>query len=366
MSDTKPTPAINTPYAVVIEDDDNIRELHRQVLTQSGFAPVLAANATDGLEAVRDYDPVVTLVDVQMPGMDGFAAARRIREFSDTYILMVTALADEIDVIEGLSAGADDYIQKPFRPRELRARIDALLRRPRTVSHSLSAPTPPHEPAAAPAPAIPAQPGVPRDFIEPETPEHIDIGTPRSPRIQTMQPRPAVIRAVPPHPAPVAVNLSTPHPSTAAPAAPTEAPVVEATVVEVTEAPPATTPAPAAATGPDTEPTGVGEFIHSGTLALNRKTGDVRVEGRPVELNSGEFALLSTLVESGNRIRSTANLVLTLRDEGYVTTYYINEDDKRAVKAHMSNLMRKLGDTGVTPKWVENVRDVGYRMVVAD
>lgn len=358
MSDTQPSAAVNTPYAVVIEDDDNIRELHRQVLTQSGFAPVLASNASDGLAAVRDFNPAVTLVDVQMPGMDGFAAARRIREFSDTYILMVTALADEIDVIEGLSAGADDYIQKPFRPRELRARIEALLRRPRTVSHSLSSPSHPETTvtpvAAASAPVVPAQPGVVVAAPDP----HAGIGTPGAPLIHAMEPRQPVIRAVTPSPTPVAVHLSTPHPSSepAAPAAEAPAPAPTA------EQPAAAPDAPAAAAASSDE----GEFIHSGTLALNRTTGAVRVEGEPVDLNAGEFALLSTLVESGTRIRSTANLVLTLRDEGYVTTYYINEDDKRAVKAHMSNLMRKLGDTGVTPKWVENVRGVGYRMVDDD
>ena len=74
---------------------------------------------------------MVTTLDVTMPGMDGFATARRIREFSSTYILMITGMAEEIDVVDGLTVGADDYLVKRFRPRELRTRIEAVLRRPR-------------------------------------------------------------------------------------------------------------------------------------------------------------------------------------------------------------------------------------------
>ena len=83
------------------------------------------------MEAVRDHNPLVTTLDVNMPGMDGFAVAKRLREFSSTYLIMITALADEIDVVQGFEAGADDYLVKPFRPRELRARADSMLRRPR-------------------------------------------------------------------------------------------------------------------------------------------------------------------------------------------------------------------------------------------
>jgi DNA-binding response OmpR family regulator len=73
----------------------------------------------------------VTTLDVNMPGMDGFETAKRIRAVSSTYIVMLSARTEEIDALQGLEAGADDYVSKPFRPRELRARIDAMLRRPR-------------------------------------------------------------------------------------------------------------------------------------------------------------------------------------------------------------------------------------------
>ena len=119
--------------AVVIEDEDDIRSLLATVLAQAGFEVHGAANGSDGLELVREHRPVVTTLDVNMPGMDGFETAKRIRAISTTYIVMLSARTEEIDALQGLEAGADDYVAKPFRPRELRARIDAMLRRPRQV-----------------------------------------------------------------------------------------------------------------------------------------------------------------------------------------------------------------------------------------
>lgn len=118
--------------AVVIEDDPDIRELLESVLEQAGFRAIGAANGIDGVEAVREHSPVVTTLDISMPGIDGFETAKRIREFSSTYIILLTARSEEIDVLQGLDSGADDYLTKPFRPRELRARIEAMLRRPRS------------------------------------------------------------------------------------------------------------------------------------------------------------------------------------------------------------------------------------------
>lgn len=116
--------------AVVIEDDPDIRELLRTVLTRSGFDTVAVPDGPSGIEAVRTHDPVVTTLDVGLPGMDGLAVVSRLREFSGTHIVMLTGRADEADVVEALRAGADDYLVKPFRPRELRARLEALVQRP--------------------------------------------------------------------------------------------------------------------------------------------------------------------------------------------------------------------------------------------
>lgn len=141
--------------AVVIEDDADIRSLISDVLEQAGFEVHAAAAGLPGIELVRAHDPVVTTLDVSMPGMDGFETAKRIRAISSTYIVMLTARADEIDTLQGLQSGADDYLTKPFRPRELRARIEAMLRRPRVV-----APT-----AAAPA-GVQAQPSSEQGWLE--------------------------------------------------------------------------------------------------------------------------------------------------------------------------------------------------------
>lgn len=124
----------NSGVAVVIEDDTDIRVLISQVLEQAGFVVHAASSGMDGIELVREHQPVVTTLDVSMPGIDGFETAKRIRDVSDTYIVMLTARADEIDTLQGLQAGADDYVTKPFRPRELRARIEAMMRRPRTAA----------------------------------------------------------------------------------------------------------------------------------------------------------------------------------------------------------------------------------------
>ncbi|MFK4835893.1 response regulator transcription factor [Microbacterium sp. ZW T2_14] len=120
--------------AVVIEDEEDIRSLLSTVLAQAGFEVHGAANGADGVELVRAHRPIVTTLDVNMPGIDGFETAKRIRAISSTYIVMLSARSEEIDALQGLEAGADDYVAKPFRPRELRARIDAMLRRPRHVA----------------------------------------------------------------------------------------------------------------------------------------------------------------------------------------------------------------------------------------
>jgi DNA-binding response OmpR family regulator len=117
--------------AVVIEDEADIRSLLATVLSQAGFTVHGAADGAEGLDLVRRFNPLVTTLDVNMPGMDGFETAKRIRAISTTYIVMLSARTEEIDALQGLEAGADDYVSKPFRPRELRARIDAMLRRPR-------------------------------------------------------------------------------------------------------------------------------------------------------------------------------------------------------------------------------------------
>lgn len=128
--------------AVIIEDDADIRGLLEATLQQAGFAVHPAATGTDGVRLVREKQPLVTTVDISLPDIDGFEVTRRLRTFSETFIVILTARGDEIDTLMGLETGADEYLTKPFRPRELRARIEAILRRSRPTAVAPAAPSP--------------------------------------------------------------------------------------------------------------------------------------------------------------------------------------------------------------------------------
>ncbi|GHF09363.1 response regulator transcription factor [Pseudolysinimonas yzui] len=269
--------------AVVIEDDDDIRHLLETVLSQAGFAVTACANGYDGIEAVRNVGPMVVTLDVNMPGIDGFETAKRIRAFSDAYIVMLTALGEEIDTLQGLESGADDYVTKPFRPRELRARIEAMLRRPRAGA----APTPP-----------------------PVAPQ----GRPAEP------------------------------PAYAPPAAGAHA------------APPAAGP----------PPTAPAERLEHLGLLIDLGTRLVMADGQEIPLTRSEFDLLAALMQSGRRVRTKADLAILLRNESYVTSNFVSDADKRGIEVHMGNLRKKIGENSVTPRWIETVRGVGYRMTGPD
>ncbi len=115
--------------AVVVEDDEDIRGLLEAVLQQSGFDVHSTDSGVSGVVLVESHRPDLVTLDLGLPDIDGFETARRIRMISDAHIVMLTARTDEIDTVLGLEAGADEYVTKPFRPRELRARVDAIMRR---------------------------------------------------------------------------------------------------------------------------------------------------------------------------------------------------------------------------------------------
>lgn len=117
----------NARVAVIIEDDRDIRELLGMILGQAGYEVHAAASGIDGIESVQRHAPALVTVDVGLPDVDGFIVTERIRTFSDSHIIMLTARMDELDTIKAMEAGADEYMAKPFRPRELRARVDALI-----------------------------------------------------------------------------------------------------------------------------------------------------------------------------------------------------------------------------------------------
>lgn len=240
--------------AVVIEDEEDIRSLLSAVLAQAGFTVHGAGTGELGLELVREHSPLVTTLDVNMPGMDGFETAKRIRALSTTYIVMLSARTEEIDALQGLEAGADDYVAKPFRPRELRARIDAMLRRPR------------HHLATAALPAEIESPTAPAGWLE-----------------------------------------------------------------------------------------------HRG-VRLNPDTRIVTVEGANLDLTRSEFDILADLLGSGRRVRAKSDLAMMLRGEQYTGVEFVSDSDARAIEVHVANLRRKLGESPASPRWIETVRGVGYRL----
>ena len=120
--------------AVVVEDDEDVRNLVEAVLSQAGFDVHGAASGREGVEVVRSQKASVVTLDVGLNDIDGFEVLRRIREFSDAYVVMLTGRTDELDTLTALHTGADDFMTKPFRPRELRARVAAMMRRPRQES----------------------------------------------------------------------------------------------------------------------------------------------------------------------------------------------------------------------------------------
>jgi DNA-binding response OmpR family regulator len=121
---------------LAVEDDERIRTAVKLALEDEGWAVTEAATGEDALQHFQREPADVVLIDIMLPGIDGFEVCRSIRRTSDVPIVMVTARADTHDVVAGLEAGADDYLTKPFAPKELSARIRALLRRARTADVS--------------------------------------------------------------------------------------------------------------------------------------------------------------------------------------------------------------------------------------
>ena len=245
--------------AVVIEDDEDVRNLVDAILKEAGFEVHSAATGREGVEVVRDHHASVVTLDVGLPDMDGHEVLRRIRQFSDAYVVMLTARSDEPDTLTAFLTGADDYINKPFLPRELRARVTAMMRRPR--------------PGATLAEPEPAQDGM--SVLS-------DAGD----------------EAV---------------------------------------------------------------FKHNG-LALNYKSRMVALRGSVLTLTRSEFDLLFDLLRSKGQVRTRADLVRAARGDYYDDDAYISEADERAVESHIGNLRRKLGEDPQSPRFLQTVRGVGYRL----
>ncbi|MGZ8784177.1 MAG: response regulator [Acidimicrobiia bacterium] len=116
---------------LVVDDENKIRDLLAAYLRSDGFEVAEASDGVEALAKIRRAEPDLVILDVMMPGMDGIEVLRELRKTSDVFVMMLTARAEETDKLIGLSVGADDYLTKPFSPRELVARAKAILRRGR-------------------------------------------------------------------------------------------------------------------------------------------------------------------------------------------------------------------------------------------
>ncbi len=114
---------------LVVEDDRKTTELVTMYLKRDGHTVLTASDGPSGLDAAEQHQPELIILDIMLPGMDGLEVCRRIRTVSDAFIIMLTARSTEEDRLRGLNTGADDYLTKPFSPRELAARVQAVLRR---------------------------------------------------------------------------------------------------------------------------------------------------------------------------------------------------------------------------------------------
>lgn len=132
---------MSAAYVLVVEDDPRIAQLLLDYLRSEALQASTVADGALAVAEIRKHRPDLVILDVMLPGMDGVSVCRAVRQFSDVPIMMVTARVDEIDRLLGLQTGADDYVCKPFSPREVMARVHALLRR--AQGRMMSAPVPP-------------------------------------------------------------------------------------------------------------------------------------------------------------------------------------------------------------------------------
>lgn len=333
--------------AVVVEDDPDIRFLLETTLTQAGFEVHASATGTDGVELVRAHNPLVTTLDIALPDIDGLEVARRVRRFSATYLVMLTGRAAEIDTLLGLDAGADDYITKPFRPRELRARIEAMLRRPRTLTGFTSGGAVVADQAAPTNGTITGAP-------HPVTPaDALAAGTNGN--------HPTYSGA----PAPTAASPGA-SPSPFSPGSPAEPAVAThpgagmhgGTAVHPGTGPPSATgqPVPTAPTGP------VNRVLSHRGLVVDVDARTAELDGQSVSLTRTEFDLLVALVESPTRVLRKDELVQRAWADSYDTGAVVSDADRHSVEVHVANLRRKLGDGPGRPRFIETVRGVGYRL----
>ena len=119
----------NAPRVLIIDDDDTLSEVVSRYLERDGFVVSRSADGNEGLRAALESLPDLVVLDLMLPGIDGFEVFQRLRAVAPIPVVMLTARGEEDDRVAGLELGADDYVAKPFSPRELTARVRAVLRR---------------------------------------------------------------------------------------------------------------------------------------------------------------------------------------------------------------------------------------------
>ena len=119
-------------HVLVVDDESELANVVAGYLRREGFSVDIAHDGPDAVAHAQTHRPDLVVLDIMLPGFDGIEVCRQLRRFSDAYVIMLTARDEEVDKVVGLSVGADDYLVKPFSPRELIARVQAMLRRPRT------------------------------------------------------------------------------------------------------------------------------------------------------------------------------------------------------------------------------------------
>ena len=291
---------------VVIERDPEVRSLLRATLGEAGFEVHCAATGEAGIDLVRAKQPDTVTLDLVLPDMGGYEVLRRIREFSHTYILVVTARNGLGTTLRAFDAGADDYMVKPIRARELRARVDGMLRRPRELT------VPP--------------------IVTPREPPLV------SPRLRASQrvPGPPPV----PESAPGPRLVARPQPVRASTAVPDLAVVQDLSAGKAYE--------------------------HKG-LEIDCAARAATLGGRALQLTRTEFDLLHILLQRGSGIVTKAELAgllgLVKREAGNPDGSVGGmRDPGRIVETHIGNLRRKLGDDARRPRWLKTVRGAGYTL----
>jgi two-component system OmpR family response regulator len=284
----------------VIEDDQDTVDLLEVVLAQAGFAVMSAANGADGIALAMEHRPVLATIDVTMPEMDGLEATRRIREFSDTYIVIISSRSQEQDILAGFDAGADDYVPKPIRPVELRARLAAVARRPPS---GVAGGEP--EPGWAPA----AEDAERSAFLQ-----QVATGTP------------------------------IPEPLDATEDEEDDGHSGREGMLELGMR-------------------FVGGWIEFRGLRINPARSIVVVDDRLVDLPQELIDLIEILMYSGSRTRTARQLALRLRNQTEETATTTHIQDERWIDAQIAALRIQVKDNGPEPRWFETLPRARYRLV---